>query len=88
MTIVELATIIGSHLVLGVSKQWTCHLRDVEEKDGPILTSRSGIGHTAREAIVDYVGFIRGKHIVIYSGNKDMRKEFDVPDTLEAGDLQ
>ena len=87
MTLVELATLIGSDVHLGASVGWSCHLRSVEIKDGPMLSSEWGIGNTAREAIVDYVSKIRGKPIVINAMSKEHRKEFTVPQTLEAGDL-
>jgi len=88
MTLVEFATMIDTRIELGVSAQWGAFLRNVEIKDGCMLSSCCGYGDTARGALLSLVEEMRGKRIVIHAMSKELRHEYVVPATLVVGDLR
>jgi hypothetical protein len=87
MTLLEFATLAKTHIVLNASKLWSARLEGCEIKDGCMLTSASGYGATARDALEELVYNIRGRRVVFEAYCSECRREFDVPETLERGDL-
>ncbi|MFA6132605.1 MAG: hypothetical protein WC869_01160 [Phycisphaerae bacterium] len=57
---------------------WTAQFKDVEIKNGQILTSCYGSGSTPRAAITSYIKEITGKQLV-HNANCHLRKMFKVP---------
>lgn len=59
-----------------------------ENSSDQILCSASGSGSTKTAAIHDYVSQIRGKLLVINAYDKNKRREYLVPDSLEYDDSE
>lgn len=55
------------------------HFKNVESKDGCILSGEFGNGDTPEEAIVNYANSISGKLLVLHAGNPKKRKEIYAP---------
>lgn len=61
------------------NNRWSASIENCETKDGSILCGEYGNGDSPQSAIIDYIGRIQGKLIVINATSKEYRKEFTVP---------
>jgi len=61
---------------------WYASFDNVEIKDGPILKGEYGNGANPTQALRDYVERIKGKLIVHHAFSKELRREFNVPDSI------
>lgn len=62
---------------------WCARFASCEIKDDCILISAHGNGKTPVEAVNDYISEIRGKRMVMHAMSKEMRREFNVPVSIE-----
>lgn len=63
-------------------ERWSASFEDCEVKEGVMLSSVYGSGHSPREAIEDYVGRVIGQLVVFQAGSL-RRREFVVPKNIE-----
>ncbi len=96
MRLEELAELLERHIivkrvlqsmkVVDKAKPWHCCIDKAETKDSKEaagISSSFGVGATPDEAIIDYVHRLRGKILVLDFFDKEKRREFSVPLSLE-----
>lgn len=86
MTLRELIQMWDLNPHLSFGRQWSATIESAEIKEGPMLSSLSGYGVTARDALQDMLSNMRGKQIVLHAGLRKHRKEFTCPDTAVLDD--
>lgn len=95
MTIYEFSEMVDQNLVIefravrrdpttGEPIPYYAQLANSDIKDDIFLRHTFGNGRSPQEAISNYVRKIKGQTIVFYGHNKEMRKEYRVPESLTA----
>jgi len=86
VTIYEFADIIDQELTItrysNQNNRWSASFRAGEVKDGPMLVGEYGNGHSADEAIENYLTKIRGKKVVFHAMSDKYRCEYVIPKDL------
>lgn len=87
MKITEYADILNLEIEVryysNQNNRWSAHFNGAEIAEGGCLVSVYGDGGSTLQVIEDYVSKIRGKTLVIHAMNRDLRREYVVPNSLE-----
>ena len=63
--------------------RFSASFRNTDVKEGIMLCGAYGDGKDYHSAVEDYLKKIRGRRIVINAGDKERRREFTVPESVE-----
>ncbi len=88
MTLKELAVVVGDdlHVLVDLNGNWCVSFMHGEEMSGGLLGSVFGRGRTVNAAMQAFAKALRGKRMAFNAGNKERRREFNIPTTLVVED--